>query len=260
MAEWMKVEKCTPTKPEIFYMSENLDMDPDAVFGKLFRVWSWFDDHTTDGHALRVTIALLDRHVGVTGFAESMIKCGWLAQCEDGIYVPNFERHNGETGKRRAMSSKRSEKYRAEKVRHATVTPEASPDKIREDKRREEKKREEESKRVTSTPKKRVVIPPIPDDFSLGLAAAADTWLEYKRERGDKLTPSGVKMLYGRLRNVARDEGESTVVDALGQAISNGWVGWDFPDRRGRNGKADDPFGNKAACQEYLAGLEGQDA
>ena len=38
--DWIKIEVCLPDKPEIWAMSESLNIDPDAVTGKLIRVWS----------------------------------------------------------------------------------------------------------------------------------------------------------------------------------------------------------------------------
>ena len=40
---WIKIEKSTPDKPEIFEMAEILGVDPDAILGKLIRVWAWMD-------------------------------------------------------------------------------------------------------------------------------------------------------------------------------------------------------------------------
>ena len=69
--DWIKCEISTPDKPEIWEIAEAANIDPDAVFGKLFRVWAWFDQHTEKGNAPSVTKKLIDRSVGVTGFAIS---------------------------------------------------------------------------------------------------------------------------------------------------------------------------------------------
>ena len=45
--DWLKFEKVTMDKPEVFEMAGILGIDPDAVVGKLLRVWSWFDDWKT---------------------------------------------------------------------------------------------------------------------------------------------------------------------------------------------------------------------
>jgi len=37
--DWIKVEHWTPDKPEIFRLADELEIDPDAVVGKLVRLW-----------------------------------------------------------------------------------------------------------------------------------------------------------------------------------------------------------------------------
>ena len=38
--DWIKIEENTPDKPEVHKMASILGIDPDAVVGKLVRVWS----------------------------------------------------------------------------------------------------------------------------------------------------------------------------------------------------------------------------
>ena len=111
--DWIKLQKDTPDKPEVLAIAARLGIDQDAVVGKLVRVWSWFDTHTTDGNAESVTYALLDRLAGVTGFAEQMALVGWLNQNGSLLILPNFDFHNGETAKKRAQGKNRQEKYRS---------------------------------------------------------------------------------------------------------------------------------------------------
>lgn len=139
--EWLKFEKATPDKPEVFAIATHLDIDPDAVVGKLIRVWSWFDTHTMDGNAVSVTSALLDRVAGVTGFVRAMERVGWICVTPDGVSLPNFDRHTGETAKGRALTAKRASEHRA-KSNAASVTSTVTPALPREEKRREEEKQE----------------------------------------------------------------------------------------------------------------------
>jgi hypothetical protein len=111
--DWIKIEHVTPDKPEVWQIAETLGIDADAVVGKLVRIWVWADQQTTDGNARSVTKALLDRISGVTGFAAAMVEAGWLQQAEGGVQFVNFERHNGETAKQRALTAKRVQKHRA---------------------------------------------------------------------------------------------------------------------------------------------------
>ena len=70
---WIKFDTSTSDKPEVWAIAGSLQIDPDAVVGKLLRVWAWFDDQTENGNAPTVTKALLDRRVSVTGFCDAMI-------------------------------------------------------------------------------------------------------------------------------------------------------------------------------------------
>lgn len=130
--DWIKVEHTTPDKPEITEMAEMLELTPEAVFTKLFRVWVWFDQQSLNGNAGRVTgvtlLNFIDRYISHSGFAEAMQKVGWL----NASGITNFEYHNGETAKKRALTSKRVKRHRNVK-RNAGVTPEVLPEKRRED-------------------------------------------------------------------------------------------------------------------------------
>lgn len=132
--DWIKLQKDTPDKPEVLAIASRLGIDPDAVVGKLVRVWSWFDTHTTDGNASCVTFAFLDRLAGVTGFAEQVSLVGWLEQDGSELRLPNFKYHNGETGKKRALGKNRAEKHRSNANSNAPSVTKALPEKRREEK------------------------------------------------------------------------------------------------------------------------------
>lgn len=126
--DWMKIELELSDKPEVHYIANALNMDPDAAVGKLVRVWAWFDKHTQDGNALGVTYSLLDRITGVTGFGEAMCFAGWLEQRDKVLHMPNFDRHNGESAKKRALTNKR-----VAKIRNAVSVTKTLPEKRREE-------------------------------------------------------------------------------------------------------------------------------
>lgn len=136
--DWIKVQKDTPDKPEVLAIAARLGIDPDAVTGKLIRIWAWFDTHTTDGNASSVTYAFLDRLTGVTGFAEQVALVGWLEQNGHELMLPNFGFHNGETAKKRAMGNNRVKKARSNAESNAESNA-PSVTKPLPEKRREEK-------------------------------------------------------------------------------------------------------------------------
>lgn len=112
--EWIKFEASTPEKQEVFSITITMGWDdPDLTVGKLLKVWRWFDQQTVDGNAPRVTLALLDKIIGVSGFAQAMCDVGWLVSEEGGVSLPNFDRHNGKTAKNRALTAKRVANFKA---------------------------------------------------------------------------------------------------------------------------------------------------
>jgi hypothetical protein len=132
--DWIKLQKDTPDKPEVLAIAARLGIDQDAVVGKLVRIWSWFDTHTTDGNALSVTFSFIDRLTGVTGFAEQVALVGWLEQKGHELTLPNFDFHNGETAKKRAMGKNRTEKHRSNVESNDASVTEVLPEKRREEK------------------------------------------------------------------------------------------------------------------------------
>lgn len=137
--DWLKFEKVTLDKPEVFEMAGILGIDPDAVVGKLLRVWNWFDDHSETGHAPVTLESFLDRAAGVSGFVEAMIRVGWMKKVEESLILPNFDRHNGKPAKTRALAANRKRNQRANghAERHAPSVTESATE-ARPEKRREE--------------------------------------------------------------------------------------------------------------------------
>lgn len=138
--DWLKFEKATLDKPEVFAIAADLGLDPDAVLGKLLRVWSWFDTHTESGNARRVTSVLLDRIAGATGFTDAMVSVGWMEVTDDGVQQTGFDKHTGQSAKTRATTARRVAKSRSGngESNGGNVTKTDTPALAREEKRREE--------------------------------------------------------------------------------------------------------------------------
>ncbi|WP_233268452.1 hypothetical protein [Pantoea sp. BAV 3049] len=114
--EWIKIEVVTPDKPEIYQLAEILAIDPDAVLGKLIRVWAWADQQTIDGNAnsnaASVTKSAIDRIGFMPGFADALLQVGWLRFEGSVLIFPNFERHNGKSSKKRLLTNRRVTEHR----------------------------------------------------------------------------------------------------------------------------------------------------
>ena len=93
-------------------MAAILNIDPDAVVGKLVRLWIWADQQSLDGNALSVTDFWIDRFTYCPGFAAAMREAGWLDGPSGAISFPNFARHNGKTAKKRSLTNDRVAKHR----------------------------------------------------------------------------------------------------------------------------------------------------
>lgn len=142
--DWIKMRVDLADDPAVIKIAARLDLCEDTVVGKLHRLWSWFDQQTTNGNAPGVTAAWIDRRCNCSGLASAMIEAGWLSESPAGMLMPDFDKHNGQSGKARALSTKRTQKARAKCHAdavtdvHAPSVTEARPEKRREDKREEE--------------------------------------------------------------------------------------------------------------------------
>ena len=229
---WIKFEICTSDKPEVWQIAQRLNIDPDAVVGKLLRVWAWFDEQTQDGNAPSVTKALLDRKLSVTGFCDAMIEAGWMIELENQISLPNFDRHNGSTAKKRALTSKRVAEHKAsngkvtQQVTHEKRkgnAPSVSAALPREEKRREDK---------NNTPPK----PPVGEmgvlyEFGESLntdafRAAWKDWLRHRVEIKKPLKPTSATRQLAQLAKL----GPEVATEWINYTIAKGWQGLQAPD------------------------------
>lgn len=109
---WIKIEVATPDKPEICVIANQLKIDEDMVVGKLVRFWAWLVQNQVNGSDLGVTLEFIDRLVSRKGFAAALIRAGWLIEEEGVLSVPNFDRHNSDLAKTRALTAKRVARHR----------------------------------------------------------------------------------------------------------------------------------------------------
>jgi hypothetical protein len=210
--DWIKVEVNLPDKPEVWQIAGILGIDSDAVVGKLIRIWRWFDQHTENGNAAGVTFALLDRHAGVTGFAEAMALSGWLIEKDRNLILPNFDRHNGKTAKNRALTAKRvaAHKEKTNANGNDEVTIDALP--------REEKRREEKKKEKAKAPASPALFDLRPDWVPL---ESWDGFVEMRKKTRHELTPRACKLVLNELERLRAGGHEPGAV--LDQSTRNGW-------------------------------------
>jgi len=120
--DWIKMGVNLDTDPAVLEIAAQLNMEECVVVGRLWKLWSWADQHVTDNYRIAVTRAGIDRVVGVAGFADAMAKTTWLSGEDGALSMPNLERHQGNNAKKRASDRERAARYR-ERKHHAAVTP-----------------------------------------------------------------------------------------------------------------------------------------
>ena len=100
MAEdWIKIRTDLPDDPNVYLLSEILDLDCPTVVGHLVTFWGWMGKHTPDGKQIKLTEGVIDKRIGVVGFSSAMRKVGWLDGEDLELSLPAFDRHNGESAK-----------------------------------------------------------------------------------------------------------------------------------------------------------------
>jgi chorismate mutase len=224
--DWIKFELATPDKPEVWAIAASLSIDPDAVVGKLLRVWGWFDQQTENGNAPSVSKMLLDRLVGVTGFCKAVIDADWMHDDGVTLSLPHFDRHNGKTAKNRATTAKRVASFKNKTGKsNATSNDEVTPAPLpKEEKRREENILKDITPSApTATPKK------IDLDYSSWPSQPSDQvmtdWLAMRKRLKANVSQTVINRFATELHK-ARTFGY-TVDQCLAECVTRNWRGFE---------------------------------
>lgn len=243
--DWIKVEKDTPEKQEVLAIAAALNLDPEIVFTKCFKLWRWADSNTVDGRIPKVTSVIVDALVHSTGFAQALIEVGWLQVREGSLVIPHFGRHMGQPAKKRAQHRKRGSKP-AKKLKPddsegvcACALPALY---LRENDPTSsllsyppESLDEGGGEKVGNGAKRSRDGPLLPSNIDTPeFRAAWSEWQQFRAERRSSLTPSTVRK---QLTLLSR-EGPARAVEMIGRSILNGWMGL-YPEKTGgSNGTA----------------------
>lgn len=142
--DWIKMRVALAEDPAVIGIAARVGIDEFAVVGRLHALWSWADSQSRDGHASGVTASWINRKLQCDKFAEAMAAVKWLIITDTGITFPNFENHNGDTAKSRALGKNRQQKHRSSQNNDDVVT---EPSRNKRDKNvtREEKRRDKKT-------------------------------------------------------------------------------------------------------------------
>lgn len=184
--DWIKIRIDLFDDPNVFIMSDILSLNVPTVVGHLVTFWGWMDKHTPDGTSLKLSDSVIDKRIGVDGFAIALRQVGWLEGKDWALDIPKFDRHNGNSAKARSLEAEAKRLRRKEKEREQAQEPpppkdddpppekpqknvgQLSDKKPRKSPTREEKRREEKEKEIPPiSPQGEVSAdPPPPPDGS----------------------------------------------------------------------------------------------
>lgn len=110
---WIKVRSDIATTREVLIVADQLQCSMAEAVGLCVIFWTWADGQTDNGKVEHCSFATVDKLVQRTGFADAMKLAGWLEpDPPSGIFIPNFDRHMGRSGKARTLSNRRQAAWR----------------------------------------------------------------------------------------------------------------------------------------------------
>jgi hypothetical protein len=203
---WIKIEICTPDKPEVCSLATQLRMDSDAVVGKLVRLWSWAELNRIDPNDFGVTKEFIDKLVGRKGFAQALEKTGWLIETDEKLSFRNFKRHNSPVAQNKALTAKRVARHRLRKAKvQEKDTIKTLPDTTTEPSHREAPEAVKNTKKRKLVTHEKVTENPMPEPVVEEPSAAEVP--DFQNAVSDVITP--VSSLEINVEDVYRAEPES---------------------------------------------------
>ena len=133
--DWIKMRTNLARCPQVVRIASALSADRLRVIGGLHALWSLADEQTEDGVLAGYTTDFVDEMIGWSGFCAALHGVGWLDISDQGITLPRFEEHNGQSAKRRAQEADRK---RIRRASASTSASNADKKRTREEKRRED--------------------------------------------------------------------------------------------------------------------------
>ena len=114
MAKWIKIETHTPDKAELRHIARLCGCTKAEAFLAFFRLFVWLDEQTGDGHVEFFTPEDADEIGGLAGLGNALETVRWITFNASGAVVSNWDRHNGQSAKRRCLDAERKRDVRIE--------------------------------------------------------------------------------------------------------------------------------------------------
>jgi hypothetical protein len=101
----------------VYQVAMALGVDDLTVIGAIISLLCWADGVTADGTIGKGGDVIIDRVCGMKGLSDALIDAGWLSKDAEGVVSFNeWDTHNGENAKKRALNVRKVVKCRANKT------------------------------------------------------------------------------------------------------------------------------------------------
>lgn len=140
--DWIKWTKGLVDHPKVVRISSALNADRMRTASALMVLWEWADGITANGIVTGVSASIVDDVSRTPGLSKAMMSVGWLVEDAQGLVFPDFERHNGQSAKRRAMEAERKRGRRTSAFDADILRTKSGPEKRREEKSTDKQKKQ----------------------------------------------------------------------------------------------------------------------
>lgn len=236
--DWIKMRTNLDTDPAVVRLASGLKQDRYAIVGRLHKIWSWANEHLTDGQDVPIDSAFLDALVESPGFAEQLRRVGWLSGRENSLCFPNFDRHNGESAKTRALDAARKRAHRS-----SAKCPDRTRTKLGPEERRGEKRREESNSLSPACEESKKELPRETHLAHPPFQQLWDKWCLHQMDIGKPVSNASTEQQLYKLADFTTDEAIEIVRYSLQRGAKNLILNGDHkrPDddrpRGGRSGR-----------------------
>lgn len=110
---WIKVRKGLNDSPKMIALSKLCGCTRERAFDAWFRLYSYFDSVTVDGDVDYFGPEDADRVAQLEGFGNALAAIGWLSFREVGCTIVDWQKHNGNSAKKRLLTNERVAAHRS---------------------------------------------------------------------------------------------------------------------------------------------------
>ena len=228
--DWIPMRLDLRDDQAVLRIAVALGIDTDHAVGLLHRFWSWTSCNSLDGHVDGWSYELIDKLIGIKGFASTLDSVGWLVQRGDGITIPRWQTWMSRSAKQRLAEARKKRRQRRDKCPDdVPIVSRLCPDRVPEMSPEESlkcpddagtKKREESFPLYTPPSEKRKELTEIASAISPSTgtddAASIDVSAQPKRPRGTLLAEK-YEEIY---REYPRHVGKQAALKAIGRVVS----------------------------------------